>query len=195
MIRAIIFDCFGVLYLNSSQHFYETKLSNYDKLRNELLSLSAQADYGYISSHQLHVAVSELTGLPLELIDDELEGIHKCNQQLLDYSQRLRSRYKVGMLSNISVEGMKDYFSDPARERLFDASLLSGEVGMTKPHPHIFEMIADKLGVTPGECVMIDDIEDNCAGADAAGMKAIQYRSNGQLRQELETLLARDQVS
>ncbi len=95
------------------------------------------------------------------------------------------------MLSNISVDGMDAYFDQKQREQLFDASLLSGEVGLTKPHPGIFELMAERLGVETGECVMIDDIEDNCAGADAAGMKAIHYLGNQQVQRDLALLLNR----
>ena len=189
-MKAIIFDCFGVLYLNSSQHFYETNLDNYDELQTGLLALNSQADYGYITRQEHWQAVSELTGIPYETLERDLDGIHKLNQELVDYMAQLRGGYKIGMLSNISIESMQDFFPLPMREQLFDASLLSGEVGLTKPHPKIFELIAEKLGVPTGDCVMIDDLEDNCAGADAAGMKAIQYKSNQQVKRDLEKLLA-----
>ena len=87
---------------------------------------------------------------------------------------------------------MDKYFSPEQRQSLFDECVLSGEVGITKPHPHIFQMMADKLGVKPEECVMIDDIEENCSGADAAGMKAILYRTNTQVLDELKRLIAQN---
>jgi len=54
---------------------------------------------------------------------------------------------------------MDDFFSATERAQFFDAVVLSGEENLTKPHPHIFELVAARLGLRPDECVMIDDIE------------------------------------
>lgn len=191
MIRAVIFDCFGVLYLDPSRHFYETRIARYDELHDKLLELNAQADYGLISGVEHHQAVSDLSGISVGEIEKALNGSHKCNRQLVAYSQQLRLQYKIGLLSNSSLQGMETFFDYKERRHLFDASLLSAEIGLTKPHPEVFREIANRLGVVPSECVMIDDVDDNCAGADAAGMQAIHYRTNAQTRRELEQLLTK----
>lgn len=190
MIRAIIFDCFGVLYLHPSQHFYETHVPNYETLKSELNSLGEQVDYGFISQQELHSAVADLTGLTLSFVKNHVMETHQRNQSLLNYSQTLRQKYRLGMLSNIGVGMMDSFFSEAERARFFDATVLSGDVGIIKPHPRIYELMAERLDTPVGECVMIDDIEENCAGADAAGMKAIHYTSNEQLYRDLEKLLA-----
>lgn len=189
-MKAIIFDCFGVLYLNSTEHFYETYVTDYETLRPDLLRLNREADYGLITQAELSSAVSELTGIPLDFVSEHIQGIHHPNQELIDFSQSLRPRYKVGMLSNIGIDMMNKYFSLEQRQILFDAAVLSGEEGITKPHPYIYEIMANRLGVEAGDCIMIDDIEDNCAGADAAGMKTIHFQTNTQTKQELAILLA-----
>lgn len=188
-MKAIIFDCFGVLYLNSTLHFYETHIADYGKLRPELLQLNKEADYGLITEAEQSRAVADLTGLSLAFISQHIRGVHTPNRELIDFSQSLRPKYKVGMLSNIGLDVMNGYFSVEERKKLFDATVLSAEVGIAKPHPYIYEIIASRLGVAAGECVMIDDIEDNCAGADAAGMKTIHYQDNTQTKQELKKLL------
>ena len=188
-MKAIIFDCFGVLYLNSTLHFYETYVPNYEALKPELLQLNKEADYGLITEAEQSRSVAELTGLSLAFVSQHIRGIHHPNQELISFSQSLRPQYKVGMLSNIGLHVMDGYFSVEERKKLFDATVLSGEEGIAKPHPYIYEIIANRLGVPAGECVMIDDIEDNCAGADAAGMKTIHYQNNTQLKNELEKLL------
>lgn len=188
-MKAIIFDCFGVLYLNSTLHFYETHIADYGKLRPELLQLNKEADYGLITEAEQSRAVADLTGLPLAFVSQHIRGVHTPNRELIDFSQSLRPQYKVGMLSNIGVHVMDGYFSAEERKKLFDATVLSAEEGISKPHPYIYEIVASRLGVPAGECIMIDDIEDNCAGADAAGMKAIHYQDNTQTKQELKKLL------
>ena len=189
MIRGIIFDCFGVLYVDASRYFYEHHVDQYERLQPELLSLNKAYDYGLLSQKELDQAVSDVTGLDLPFVSEHIQGTRKRNEKLLEYAEMLRKNYKVGMLSNIGVGGMDDFFSSTERVQLFDAVVLSGEEGLTKPHPHIFELVAARLGLRPDECVMIDDIEENCAGADAAGMKTILYRTNTQVKRELDTLL------
>lgn len=189
MIRGIIFDCFGVLYIDASRYFYEHNVTDYERLRPELLSLNKAYDYGLLSQAELDQSVSELTGLELEFVSEHIQGMQQRNVELLKYAQSLRGDHKIGMLSNIGVGAMDKFFTPKERTELFDAVVLSGEESITKPHPHIFELAAERLGLTPGECVMIDDLEENCSGADAAGMKAILYQSNDQVKKELAALL------
>ena len=189
MIRGIIFDCFGVLYVDTSQYFYEHHVKNYEDLRPELKNLNKAADYGLLTQAELNQAVSELTGLDLPFVSAHIEGIHKRNDALMEYLAELRKTYKVGVLSNIGPGSMDKYFSKEERDTLFDTVVMSGEERMTKPHPLIFALTAERLGLTPGECVMIDDVEENCSGADAAGMRAILYESNAQVKRDLEKIL------
>jgi len=185
VIRGIIFDCFGVLYIDPSRHFYESHVKNYEELRPQLASLDKAADYGFMTQKELNEAVSDLTGLELPFVSKHIKGIHQRNEMLLDYTQELRRRYKVGLLSNIGPGSMDAFFNKEERDALFDAAVLSGEEHMTKPDPHIFELTAERMGLQPGECIMIDDVEENCAGADAAGMIPILYQSNAQVEAEI----------
>lgn len=189
MIRAIIFDCFGVLYLDSSRHFYEHQIPNYELLLPELLELNKASDYGLISHDEWINSVAELAKVDRSFVAENIDGIHKRNDALFRYVEQLRSEYMIGMCSNIGPGGMDQFFSQSEREKLFDVVVLSGDEGIVKPNPAIFELVAERLGARPRECVMIDDIEDNCSGADAAGMRAIHYVSNAQMRHELHTLL------
>ncbi|MFC7731882.1 HAD family phosphatase [Actinomadura keratinilytica] len=59
---------------------------------------------------------------------------------------------------------------------LFDAVVISCEVGMRKPDERIFRHAVDLLGLAPAECVFIDDIDHNVRAAEAVGMLAIHHR-------------------
>ncbi|WP_017626447.1 HAD family hydrolase [Nocardiopsis chromatogenes] len=75
------------------------------------------------------------------------------------------------------------------RERfaeVFDAVVISGEVGMRKPEPEIFRMAAERGGLRPQECVFIDDLEHNVAAAIELGMTGILHTDPATTR----TLLA-----
>ena len=79
---------------------------------------------------------------------------------------------RTGLLSN--SWGMADY---PRHlfPGMFDVVVISGEVGMRKPEERIFRHATGLLGLDPGECVFVDDIQVNVAAAEAVGMTAILH--------------------
>ncbi len=79
---------------------------------------------------------------------------------------------RTAMLSNSwGNDYPRELFPD-----LFDAVVISSEVGMRKPEERIFTHALSRLGLTPGQCVFIDDIEANVAAAQALGMIGLHHR-------------------
>jgi putative hydrolase of the HAD superfamily len=72
---------------------------------------------------------------------------------------------------------------------LFDTVVLSGEVGMRKPEKEIFLHAAETLGLAPGECVFIDDMEANVAAAQACGMTGVLHTQTAATARTLQDLL------
>jgi len=58
---------------------------------------------------------------------------------------------------------------------LFDAVVISGEVGMRKPEEGIFLRAAQALGLAPSSCVFIDDMEANVTAAARCGMTGVLH--------------------
>jgi putative hydrolase of the HAD superfamily len=77
-------------------------------------------------------------------------------------------------------------------EELFDAVVISGEVGMRKPEPQIYRVVADRLGVDPTECVFVDDLRPNIRGAVAVGMIGVHHVDLDTTAGELAVLFGRD---
>jgi HAD superfamily hydrolase (TIGR01509 family) len=107
---------------------------------------------------------------------------------MLDYIVQQHVRYKTALLSNISSAGLSRRFSAAEAQAYFDVVIASEETGYAKPDPEIYLLATRRLGVLPAEAVMIDDRQDHCDGAIAAGLQAIRYRSLGQLQTELAAL-------
>lgn len=64
------------------------------------------------------------------------------------------------------------------RERfpeLFDVVVISGEVGLRKPDPAIYALVAERLGVPPQHCLFVDDFDLNVRAAEAAGMHGLVH--------------------
>jgi HAD superfamily hydrolase (TIGR01509 family) len=73
---------------------------------------------------------------------------------------------------------------------LFDAVVISGEVGMRKPEPRIFRHAAALLDVEPEHCVFVDDVEANVKAAIGCGMTGVHHTEPALTRQRLTELFA-----
>jgi putative hydrolase of the HAD superfamily len=94
---------------------------------------------------------------------------------------------RCGLISNSWGAGLE--YDSAMLEELFDGIVISGEVGMHKPEPDIFLLGARRIDVPPAECVFVDDLRENCAGAEAVGMTAILHRGADSTLPRLEELL------
>lgn len=193
MIRAVIFDCFGVLEVDASHYFFEHTVPNHDALMPQLLDLNKAVDLGLVTRHEWLEHVAEVVNMTPAAVAAGVDAAHRRNTALVEYAQTLRSDYKLGLCSNIGPGGLDERFSPTEQAALFDVVVCSGDVGVAKPDERIYQVVADQLGVQANECVMIDDSEDNCRGAEAAGMYSIVYQSNGQLKRNLVALLEETQ--
>lgn len=181
--KAFVFDCFGVLYINKKQSLLQSLSPS---IAIELQDIFQQGNYGLLSREEYIKAATSLTGLTTEEFEEASAGGFQLNSELIAKIRKLKQTHKVGLLSNIGRGWIDDFFDTHQLHDLFDAVVLSGEEGVVKPQPRIYEIAAERLDIALSACVMIDDIADNCAGADAVGMKAIQYISNTQCFAELE---------
>lgn len=75
---------------------------------------------------------------------------------------------------------------------MFDTIVISGEVGLRKPEPEIYQLTCERLGLEPAECVFVDDMQPNVLGARKVGMTAILHTSYDETRRELEALFGAD---
>jgi putative hydrolase of the HAD superfamily len=65
-------------------------------------------------------------------------------------------------------------------DEIFELVVDSAFVGCRKPEPEIYEVTLQRLGVPAGECLFVDDVEDNCAAAGRLGMTPVHFRDNEQ---------------
>jgi putative hydrolase of the HAD superfamily len=93
---------------------------------------------------------------------------------------------RTGLISNSVGSNIYD---QAVLDELFEAVVISGDVGMHKPQPDIFRLGAEKVGLPPERCVFVDDLRENCAGAEAVGMTAVLHRGPDRTVPELERLL------
>ncbi len=86
--------------------------------------------------------------------------------------------HKIGVLSNAPDDLRDRFLNNLPVEVRWDAIIVSGEIGMRKPDPRIFEHAAREIGVPPQHCFFIDDLEENVLGAQAIGMGGYHFTRN-----------------
>jgi FMN phosphatase YigB (HAD superfamily) len=185
MIKAIIFDCFGVLTTDGWLAFRHKYLQEGSAVEEDASEFNRQSDAGIISHDEFIERIAKLVGIPHEQAMMVVDG-HVRNDQLFEYIRdELKPHYKIGLLSNVSANYMDELF-EPWQIELLDAMTFSFELGAVKPDPLMYENIAAKLGVSPEECIFIDDREGFAEGARRVGMQAVWYQSNDQLKREIK---------
>ena len=187
MIKAIIFDCFGVIRPDRLTMLY--KQFGGDPVADEpfIHDTVQAANRGLIPSSRSIFA--KRLGITEAQWISAFDGNDRNDQQVLDYVLSLRRHYKTALLSNISRGRLPELFQPGELEKYFDVAVGSGDVGYAKPEAQAYEITADKLGVRLSECVMIDDQEAYCQGARGVGLQAILYTDFNQAKHELERIL------
>jgi putative hydrolase of the HAD superfamily len=122
-----------------------------------------------------------------ERLVQRLFGGLRLEEGMLDAVRRARGHgYKTALLSN--SWGLDLYPTERFTE-LFDLMVISGEVGMRKPEPEIFEYTVKELGVEAGACVFVDDHPGHLKAAQELGITTVLHREPAQTIAELEGLL------
>jgi HAD superfamily hydrolase (TIGR01509 family) len=188
MIKAIIFDCFGVLTTDAWLPFKDQHFGHDPLLLEQASDLNKQSDGGFISYDSFLTQIAALAQVPSQQVAQAI-ATNVPNQELFEYVSQLKPRYKLGLLSNAPGDWLAHLFT-PSQVALFDVTALSYETHFTKPMPEAYATIAERLGVEMSECIFTDDQERFVTGAREAGMPAIWYKDNDQLKAELTALLA-----
>lgn len=193
MIKAIIFDCYGVLYPDT----YWTMVNEFlgdnlqDPKTNEALhDLIRQVDLGKISRDDLWVQFAALVGVEVGHIYERLKEFGGLDKRLLNFIDDNKSRYKFGIISNVGHGFLERMFTQRRAESYFDSIVLSSDVGFVKPDPKIYQIAAEQLGCLPVECIFVDDLEKNVKGAIDVGMNSFRYTSFNSFQKEVKKILS-----
>lgn len=173
-VKAIIFDCFGVLTSERwipfrQKHFHTGEAKAFaQKMMGKLVT-------GRIQPQEFISTIAQKGDVGEDQVLDSLTG-SSADEKLFGWIYRNKHIYKIGMLSNVGSDRLDTLFTKDHIE-VFDDIVLSFHVGMAKPDPRIYELAAERLGVRPSECLFVDDKEVFCQAARDVGMKAVKYKT------------------
>jgi putative hydrolase of the HAD superfamily len=137
-----------------------------------------------------HKTLEERAGRPLPPLHEEWRVSQRAIEPNLQLVRDLRSAYKLAILSNADLSLRGRLEGEIGIHHLFDDIVCSAEVGMAKPEAGIYTIAAQRLGLEPGQCVFVDDLDTNVEAARQVGMQAVLFRvdKGDDLRAQLAAL-------
>ncbi|HEX5529359.1 MAG TPA: HAD-IA family hydrolase [Methylomirabilota bacterium] len=82
---------------------------------------------------------------------------------------------RTAFLSSSGPEVMARVRADHSLETRFDAVVISCEVGLAKPDPRIFRLCLERLGLSAGAALFVDDRADNVQAAAGVGLRTLRF--------------------
>ena len=117
-----------------------------------------------------------------------LEILQDCARQLNNTGQPLHQIY---ILSNCSLRAYQTLLiQHPDIMVLFNGKVISGEVGIKKPAPAIFQWLITQYRLNYQRTIFIDDSLENTEAGDQHGLISLHYQDPQLIRQTLKILQA-----
>ncbi len=197
-IKTLIFDFGGVLLRTEDEIPRKMLAERLGISKSELENLvfaspsSIRAMVGEISAGAHWQEVGRILNVnPHEINDIRTQFFagDRLDIDLIAYLRRLRQTYKIGLLSN-AWDDLRTLLNDHFEIlNIFDAAIISAEVGLIKPDLRIYQLAAEKLSIPANQAVFIDDVPENIQAAQKAGMSAIQFQSRSQILAEINQII------
>jgi epoxide hydrolase-like predicted phosphatase len=197
--RGLLVDWGGVMTNNvfdTFRAFCETEGIEPDTVRRrfredpQARELLIGLETGALPEEEFEPGFAELLGVEAPHLIDRIFAAGVPDQLMLDAVARAREAgVRTGLISN--SWGTRRYDRE-LLARLFDGVVISGEVGIRKPTPEIYELAAERIGLAPSACVFVDDLPFNLKPAAELGMATVHHTSSEETISELERLLGVD---
>ncbi|MEV7170153.1 HAD family hydrolase [Streptomyces sp. JL4002] len=155
------------------------------------LALLTEAEWGGAMARVLREANPgiDLSRARLQSFGEQwFEGV-RANPVMVSTARHAKEHgYRVGILSNNVVEWEAHWHAIVAPVGEVDCIVDSCKVGVRKPDPDIFRRAEKEAGVPAAECVLVDDLAENCEAARSVGWRAVHFRNNAQAVRDLAGL-------
>ncbi len=134
------------------------------------------------------VRIFKLKGFTFKELNAAYIASYRPYPEILAIPQRLKKRYTVALLSNLTDEMMRHIVNTHALRKKFHRLFFSNRVGRLKPEPEMFRHALTRLHAEPAETLFIDDSKENIIAARALGMQTLHVKSPRRLIADLKRL-------
>jgi putative hydrolase of the HAD superfamily len=190
MIRNIIFDMGNVLIefkpLDYLTHIIEDRAVA-EKVYQEMICKNEwrELDRGAISEAEALDAIAARIPAYAQYVRQAMTGWFKKLKPvegMEELASDLKQKgYRIYLLSNASPR-IYEYMDRIPAIRIFDGYLISCDIRVNKPDQEIYRALLRKYDLVAGECLFIDDLEENIEGAKTAGLQGYVFKGAADLR-------------
>jgi putative hydrolase of the HAD superfamily len=111
---------------------------------------------------------------------------------IADWIQSLRKRVRIAFCSNTWSDDRRELNARFGLQALADVMVLSGEEGISKPDPRIYQVTLDRLDLAAQDTVFVDDRSENVEAAVLIGMQGVVRQATDQMMHDVEELVFAD---
>ncbi len=197
MIKTVIFDIGNVLAGFAWKEYFD-RFSYSEEVKERIGRATVQSpvwneyDRGNLSDEEVVEAfIKNDPGIEKEL----RESLNNISGMLVRYDYAIpwvkalkQSGYQVLVLSNFSHKAVADCGEVLDFLPFTDGGILSYQDHVIKPQPEIYDLLMERYGLVPEECVFMDDTLVNVEAAQKAGIHGIHFRDKEQAEKELHDL-------
>lgn len=186
VIKAVIFDLDGVIVESEDAHIEAEKqtflkynvLISTEELHRYTGTTAKEMFTQLIAKYKLNTTFEEINNQKEKILFRLLEQDAEPTRGILSFIQELKRRGIRLAVGSSSPRKLVDYVLKKLNiTNLFDCIVTAEDVKHSKPSPEIFLQIAEELGLSPSQCLVIEDAKLGVEAAKSAGMKCIGYRN------------------
>jgi len=208
MVKGVFFDLYGTLFLFGDMKkawadwlsLFHSHLQNFG-LSLTLSEFSIECDQFLAKDEPLiedknltlfekrirELTISQKINIPksnikkiANLIVDKWQEQVQLDPETIPVLKQLKGNNKVGLISNFDhPPHIHRYLSKYKMKSFFDTIIISGEVGVKKPDPKIFEPALAETNLNSDEIIYIGDTDEDIEAAKAANVRPILIKREG----------------
>ncbi len=184
MIKNIILDIGGIILDDSKENlrkYLQVSKEETEKLYKIVYGSKGFRQYllGYINLEEcMNLVISENQEykdyIEKMLLKSNLKDIVPIKSDVLQVIRKLKERYKIYFLSNITKETY-EYIEEILNE--FDGGIYSFKVHLCKPNPEIYKKLLYTYNLKKEESIFFDDRQRNVDIGNKLGIKSIKFNT------------------
>ncbi|MFW5713202.1 MAG: HAD-IA family hydrolase [Brevefilum sp.] len=200
MIHAIVFDIGGVLLKTEDRTFRQNLADRYGlkPADMERIVFDSQTARASTLGQEPEAAVWQNVAAKLQLSPEAIEGFRniffdgdQVDQELVQFLQGCRPHYKTALLSN-AWEGARFQLAEKygiKEGETVDRILFSYELGVAKPDPKIYQILADTVECEFDQILFVDDFIENVIAANELGIHTVHYQPGIDLISKIKKII------
>lgn len=179
-IEAVLFDMDGLMFdtesLSTEAFIYSAKKQDYEMTKNETLQVLGFTEEATYKFWESYFKDSYVDGI--KLADNHYKYIEKVlfttGPKKMPYVEELlvylkENNYKVAVASSSNINHIENNIEKTGLSKYIDKMASGQEVLNGKPAPDVFLLAAERLGVKPENCLVLEDSKSGIKAGHASG--------------------------